>query len=47
MVVENCRGKEAVAILMLVTNLKGEHLAVDVLEVRVENIDKVGVKIHS
>jgi hypothetical protein len=40
MVVESCRGKEAVQILM-------EHLAVHVLEVRVENIGKVGVKIHS
>jgi len=40
MVVESCRGEEAVQILM-------EQLAVYVLEVRVENIDKVGVKIRS
>jgi hypothetical protein len=47
MVVENCRGKEAVEILMLVRNLNWEHLAVYALEVRVENIGKVGVKIRS
>ena len=47
MVVESCRGKEAVEILMLVANLNGEHLAVYVLEVRVENTGQVGVKIRS
>jgi hypothetical protein len=47
MVVENCRGKEAVQILMLVASLSGEHLAVYVLEVRVENIGEVGVKNRS
>ena len=47
MVVESCRGEEAVELLMLVTNLHWEKLVVDVLEVTVENIGKLGVKIHS
>ena len=47
LVVESCRGKEVVELLMLVANLHGEHLVEDVLELTVENIGKVGVKIHS